>query len=467
MTRTVFALILAAACALALAAPALAQDTPPSVVLIITDDLGYGDLSSYGSADLRTPSIDSLARDGIRLTDFYSNGVLCSPTRAGLLTGRYQQRYGVESALGSAPTSEGLIVAGSSLPQLLKNAGYTTGLMGKWHLGMIDGHSPGAHGFDTFFGFRGAYLDFYQHDRGPANPDLWMNDTRIERDGYLTDLITEETISFIEANADGPFFVDVSYNAPHWPYQPPDMPSVSRNNAGHLRPHSDDTSTRADYVAMVERVDDGVGEILATLDRLGLSDDTLVIFTNDNGGEWLSRNEPLFHRKWTVWEGGIRVPTMVRWPGRVPAGRVSDQVGITMDLTATILDAAGVSGPDDAEGMDLMPIWTGEAPEVARTLFWRTTAGGRNQRAVRSGDWKLVVDSNATFVFNLRNDPGERNDMAKLRQDVAARLRPMLDDWVADINAEAVKRGLRDPAPARGRGAGARGRGAGAGRGGQ
>jgi arylsulfatase A-like enzyme len=457
------ALTVAAACALALAAPARAQDGPPNVVLIITDDMGYGDLGSYGSPDLQTPSIDSLATDGIRLTDFYSNGVLCSPTRAGLLTGRYQQRYGIESALGSAPMSQGLIVTGDSLPQLMKNTGYATGLFGKWHLGMIDEHSPGAQGFDYFFGFRGAYLDFYQHDRGSANPDLWENDTRIERNGYLTDLITEETVNFIERNADRPFFIDVSYNAPHWPYQPPDMPSVSRNNAQHLQPHSDDTSTRADYVAMVERVDDGVGEILAALERLDLADNTVVIFTNDNGGEWLARNGPLFHRKWTVWEGGIRVPTLVRWPGRIPAGRVSDQVGITMDLTATVLAAAGVSGPDDAEGMDLMPIWSGEAPEVARTLYWRTTVGGQNQRAVRSGDWKLVVDGNATFVFNLRNDAGERHDMANLRQDVAARLRLMVNDWVTEVEAEAVERGLREPA--RGRGAGPQGRGAG--RGGQ
>ena len=457
MPRTLFALTLAATFTVTPAAQA--QEGPPNVVLIITDDMGYGDLGSYGSPDLRTPNIDSLATDGIRLTDFYSNGVLCSPTRAGLLMGRYQQRYGIERALGSAPTSEGLIVTGDSLPQLLKNAGYTTGLFGKWHLGMIDGHSPGAQGFDYFFGFRGAYLDFYQHDRGPANPDLWEKDTRIERDGYLTDLITEETVEFIERNADAPFFIDVSYNAPHWPYQPPDTPSVSRNNAGHRQPHSDDTSTRADYVAIVERVDDGVGEILATLDRLGLTDNTLVIFTNDNGGEWLSRNDPLFHRKWTVWEGGIRVPTLMRWPGRIPEGRVSDQVGITMDLTATILAVAGAVAPANLEGIDLMPILTGVAPEVERTLFWRTTAGGQNQRAVRSGDWKLVIDGNASFVFNLRTDPGERNDMAKLRQDVAARLRPMVDDWVAEIEAEAVERGLREPAPVRGRG--------GAGRGGQ
>ncbi len=442
--------LVVAALALLCQSPAVsveAQPGPPNIVLIMSDDLGYGDLTSYGAPDLQTPNIDSLGRDGIRLTDFYANGVLCSPTRAGLLTGRYQHRYGIESALGSGPLAEGLIVTGNSLPQLLKNAGYATGLVGKWHLGVIEAHSPASHGFDYFFGFRGGFIDFYQHNRGPDDPDLWENDTRIEREGYMTDLISEETVNFIERNTDRPFFVDVAYNAPHWPYQPPDMPSVARNNAGHLQPHSGDTSTRADYVAMVERVDQGVGDILDALDRLGLVENTLVIFTSDNGGEWLARNDPLFHRKWTVWEGGIRVPTLARWPARIPAGRVSAQVGITMDLTATMLVAAGATVPADAdlEGIDLMPIWTGEEPEVERTLFWRTNVGNQVQRAVRSGDWKLLVDGNATFVFNLRLDPGERNDIANKRQDIAARLRPLHDGWLRDITAEAVERGLADP----------------------
>jgi len=462
MSRLFPTVLLAVALAVPLGAvPAFAQDGPPNVVLIITDDMGWGDLASYGGPDLQSPNIDSLARDGIRLTDFYANGVLCSPTRAGLLTGRYQQRYAIESALGGAAmtnagtiSEDGLQVTGASLPQLLSDAGYQTALVGKWHLGYLPRFDPNTQGFDYFFGFKAGYTDYYQHTDGRGDPDLWEN-------GQQTDLITEHTIDFIEENAGGPFFIDVAYNAPHWPYQVPDSPSVARNNAQHLQPFSDDTSTRADYVAMVERVDQGVGEILATLDRLGIADDTLVIFTNDNGGEWLSRRDPLFHRKWTVWEGGIRVPTLIRWPGRIPAGRVSDQVGITMDFTRTILELAGAETPANLEGMNLMPILRGDAPEVERTLYWRTNVGGQTQRAVRSGDWKLVVDGNATFVFNLRTDPGERQDLANLRQDVAHRLRPMVDDWIDEVEAEAVERGLREPPAARGRGAGARGGGAG------
>jgi len=421
-----------------------AQGTPPNVVLIITDDLGYSDLGVYGATDLSTPAIDGIGEAGVRLTDFYSNGVLCSPTRAGLITGRYQQRYALTVPLSGRQDTRGLVVTGNSLPQLMQDAGYVTGLVGKWHLGSPPEFSPNAHGFDYFFGFKAGFIDFYTHDRGPDEMDLWENDQEVQVEGYMTDLITERSVRFIEENAGHPFFIDVAYNAPHWPYQPPDSAYRSPGRATHLQPHSENTSTREDYVSMVERVDDGVAQILATLDRLELTENTLVIFTNDNGGEWLANNAPFFHRKWTVWEGGIRVPTLIQWPGRIPAGSVSHQVGITMDLTKTVLTAAGARVPDDLEGIDLLPVLSGEEPESERTLFWATDFGGFRQFATRSGDWKLVRDGTATFVYNVRRDPGERNDLAKRRQDVARRLRILLDDWVEDVEAEAEARGLVD-----------------------
>jgi arylsulfatase A-like enzyme len=202
---------------------------------------------------------------------------------------------------------------------------------------------------------------------------------------------------------------------------------------------------------MVKRVDEGVAEILATLDRLNLTENTLVMFTNDNGGEWLSSNAPFFHRKWTVWEGGIRVPTLIQWPGRIPAGRVSHQVAITMDLTRTVLTVAGATVPDNLEGIDLMPILSGAEPERERTLFWETDFGGFTQSAVRSGDWKLVRDGTATFVYDLRRDPGERNDLGKVRQDVARRLHLLLDEWKKAVTSEAEARALADgPRPPNG-----------------
>ena len=296
----------------------------PNVVLIMTDDMGWADLGSYGASDIRTPNIDSLARDGVKLTDFYSNGVLCTPTRAGLISGRYQQRYGLEAPLpsdGNPGSERGLLATGGSLPQLLKNNHYATALVGKWHLGYRPEYSPSAHGFDYFFGLKSGYHDFYAHNDGNGKPDLWEDGRAIEVSGYTTDLISQRSAAFIERNAARPFFIEVAYNAPHWPYQVPDRPSVAPANARHLMPSDEGTSTRADYAAMVERVDRGVGEILQTLDRLGLASNTIVIFTNDNGGEWLSNNGPFFNRKWTVWEGGIRVPALIRWPGRIPPAR--------------------------------------------------------------------------------------------------------------------------------------------------
>ncbi len=445
-----FALFLLAASA---SIPAAAQSrTParPNVVLMITDDLGYGDIGSYGAPDIKTPNLDRLAKQGVRLTDFYANAPLCTPTRAGLISGRYQQRVALEEPFGGSTSRHGefgLPVTGRSLPQLLKNNGYATALLGKWHLGYKPEFSPNAHGFDYFFGFKSGYIDYYTHTDGAGRPDLFENDRPVEVSGYLTDVITDRSVSFITKNRTEPFFLEVAYNAGHWPYQRPDQPSTARGDARHLMPYDDSTSTRADYVAMIERADRGVGQILETLTRLGLDENTLVIFTNDNGGEWLSRNAPLFHRKWTLWEGGIRVPTILRWPGRIPAGRVSGQVGITMDLTASILAATNTTVPAEAqlEGIDLLPILTGKTPERERTLFWRTTTGGFNQRAVRVGDWKLIIDGTATMVFDVRRDLGERLDLAAARPEIAARLHPLLTAWEKDVDAEAKRTGAKKP----------------------
>ena len=434
-------------------APASAQkgdNRRPNVVLIITDDVGYGDLGSYGAPDVKTPNIDRLARGGVRLTDFYANGATCTPTRTGLISGRYQQRFGLEQPLGArgaADAERGLSPTGRSLPQLLKNNGYATALIGKWHLGWKSEFSPIAHGFDYFFGFKSGYIDYYQHTTGgdaPLKADLFENDRPVEVPGYMTDLITERSVRFIEQNSKRPFFIDVSYNAAHWPYQRPDEPTTARDNARHLGPFDEPTNTRADYVAMLERADQGIGRILEALDKAGLRENTIVIFTNDNGGEWLSRNTPLFHRKGSVWEGGIRVPAIIRWPGRIRAGRVSGQVGITMDLTVSILAATGTPVPPEArfEGINLLPVLEGRAPEIERTLFWRVT-GARTLQAVRSGEWKLLLDGGSAMLFNLRTDIGERNNLIGQRSDIARRLRPLLAAWQEDVDAEAKRATLR------------------------
>jgi arylsulfatase A-like enzyme len=440
---------LAAASLLVTSSTTGAQPPPPdrpNVVLIMTDDAGYADTGSYGAPDIRTPNIDSLARDGVKLTDFYANGMSCTPTRAGLIAGRYQQRYGIEFVLASpgVPGSDGgLPPLAHSLPLLLKKNGYATALVGKWHLGYTQEFSPRAHGFDFFFGSKSAAIDYHTHFTArpsegaqfvSAQPDLWEDDALVEQDGYMTDLITRRSIEFIDRNAARPFFIDVAFNAPHSPIQRPDDAA---------RAPARGAATRADYVAVMERVDRGVGEILQTLRRRGLERNTIVIFTNDNGGVGLSHGAPLFHRKFSAWEGGIRVPALLRWPGRIPARTVSSQVGITMDLTASILAATATPVPPDArlEGLNLFPILEGKARQVERTLFWRT--GGpspvnMNQKAVRSGDWKLMIDGAVTriFLFDVKADPGERQDLFARRPDIAERLQKLLADWERDVDAE-------------------------------
>jgi arylsulfatase A-like enzyme len=414
----------------------------PNIVFIMTDDMGYGDLGSYGAPDLKTPVLDKLARDGARFTDFYSNGPSCSPTRTGLMTGRYQQRYGIEVPLGTGTRGEGqgLDADGWTLPHLLKEAGYRTALIGKWHLGYEEKKSPSAHGFDLFFGFKSGFIDYYTHNDGQGNPDLWEGNKPAQVEGYMTDLITQRAVRYIRdnGNAGSPFFLSLQYNAPHWPYQPPGKPSVAPRQGAHVLPQDENTGTRADYVAMMEYTDKSIGEVLRAIDAAGIAGNTLVIYTNDNGGEWLARNAPLFNRKGTVWEGGIRVPAIMRWPRVIPARQVLGQVGITMDFTATMLALAGVRLPSDlkAEGMDLMPIVTGKSPQVSRTLFWRAGTAS----AVRSGDLKLVSQGSTQFVFNVRKDPGERNDLTNASQPDARRLYGLLENWAKDVDAEKATR---------------------------
>jgi len=451
MIRPCFAAVVAAAI-LSAAHLAGAQTARPNLVLIVTDDVGYGDIGSYGSPDIKTPNLDRLAREGVRFTDFYA-APTCSPTRASLISGRYYQRFRIERPLPApGPAGEqGLRPTGRSLPALLKGAGYATGLIGKWHLGYTPALSPNAHGFDYFYGFKSGLIDYYQHTGGDGQHDFFENDSPAHPAGYSTDLFTERAVRFIDEHASGPFFLEVAYNAAHWPFQVPDRPSVAPNNARFVQPMDDGTSTRADYAAILERADHGIGKILATLAARGLDRNTLVVFMNDNGGEWLSRNAPLFHRKDSVWEGGVRVPALMRWPGRIPAGRVTPQVGIVMDVTATLLAAGGVTVPAEArpDGINLLPILEGRTPPVERTLFFRNTVGGRQQRAVRRGNWKLLVDGPNTFVFDLAKDVGERRDLASSRADIARTLRPLLAAWEQDVDDEAAA--TLGPAPAPGR----------------
>lgn len=404
----------------------------PNIVFILADDLGYGDLGCYGCADIRTPHLDRLASDGVRFTDFYANAAVCSPTRIAFLTGRYQQRLGMDNALYYQEMGRGLPNDGETIADALRSVGYATGLSGKWHVGYDRQRQPRQQGFDHFFGLLGGNHHYFKHMDRIGVPDLWLENRAVEREGYSTDLISQDAIAFIESHHEKPFFLYLSHAAPHFPYQGPD----DRDKVIKPKTKAWQQGDRATYVAMVESMNRGIGKVLSKLEELNLRDSTLVVFTSDNGGSTYARNAPLRDAKSTIWEGGVRVPCIARWPGVLPRGMVTSQVGITMDWTATIRRLAGL--PKDRageDGVDLLPILTRKTPARDRTLFWRRKTGPRRKvleegLAVRQGQWKLVKQATGErYLFDLKSDAGEARNLVDEHPDLAAKLDEELAVW--------------------------------------
>jgi arylsulfatase A-like enzyme len=416
---------------LLLASAALAQTArKPNVIFILVDDMGYADLSSFGSKDIRTPNIDRLAREGVKLTQMYSNGPVCTPTRAAFITGRYQQRVGLEWAINATEKEPGLPVEEGSLARMLKNNGYATALIGKWHLGSKPEFLPARHGFDEFFGITGGNADMYSHRNLPGENVLYEGEKPTEITGYLTEHLERRSVDFIQRHKDKPFFLYLAFNAVHWPFQRPNRPDMVRTRETWL------DGTRADYIEMMQSVDSAVGQVLNALDRHGIAKDTLVIFTSDNGGERLSDMGPYFNTKGTLWEGGIHVPGLARWPAALPKGKVSAQVSITMDWTETILAAAGVQPERQLDGINLLPILQGKQAVQDRTLCWRIDRDGFRQQAIRSGKWKLVTQPTSVnlLLYDLERDPGERRNLFNEHQDKVKELRANLEAWDKEMN---------------------------------
>lgn len=402
----------------------------PNIIYIMSDDMGYGDLGCYGQTAYQTPNLDRLAAQGIRFVNAYSAGAVCTPTRAALMTGRYPARtpVGLFEPLKPVDSAFGLTARYRSFAFRLREIGYETALIGKWHLGYSAQYSPTQNGFDYFFGFRGAADDYFSH-RGvrafmAGPPDLYQNGQPIQSTEYLTDLFSQKAVDFLKRKHQKPFFLAVTYNAPHWPWQGPTD-----------KPYADsvrfvDGGSAAVYAAMMKSLDDGIGQLLKTLDEEGLSQNTLVIFTNDNGGERYSSNGRLSNRKGSLREGGIRVPAFVRWPGKIKPAQVTRQVAITMDWTATIL-AAAKAKPDPAfppDGIDLLPILTGTKRETERTLYWRTFQH-RKQKALRDGHWKYVQDEEGEYLFDLATDEAETTNLKEREPTVLARLKEKYALW--------------------------------------
>ncbi len=436
-----------------MAAPASAQPAStsarPNVVLIIADDLGYGDLSSYGAPDIKTPNLDRLAREGVRLTDYYANAPVCTPTRAALMTGRYQQRVKLERPLETDPANlstglkVGLPVTGRSLPQLIKNAGYATGpdwQMASW---LQAEFRPNLHGFDYFWGYLPATSTGTRTCEEMARPDLWENDKRRRRSRAISRRGHQTRSRLHRRPCQGTLLPRSGVGSPHWPFQSPHHPSVAvRSDNSMFQQPGDGVATpptRADYVAIVEEADENIGTILGTLQQHGVAENTLVIYISDNGGEWLSRNAPFFHRKDTLWEGGVRVPAILRWPAQLPSGRVSSQVAITMDLTRTILGVANANSSDARlEGIDLLPPLTGTFT-TRRTYAVLASSLSRHDSSDRSeaDDWKVLLDGGQQLSSMCSRDPGERNDLAAQHPDIVTKLKAQIEAWEKDVDNEA------------------------------
>ncbi len=411
---------------LALAEQGAQAAAKPNIVVILSDDQGYVDSGCYGGKDVRTPNIDRLAAEGVRLTDGYVSCPVCSPTRAGIMTGRYQQRFGYYT--NQASNVAGLPLEEITLAQVLRSAGYATGAIGKWHLGTQPDRHPMSRGFDEFYGFLGgahSYIKLRREDI-PANP-IMRGREAIDEQGYLTDLFTREALSFIERHKREPFFLYLAYNAVHGPLEATEK-YLSRVKA--------DDPKRRTYLAMLAALDDGVGAVLDKLEEVGVSENTLVFFLTDNGGptpKTTANNGPLRGTKGTVWEGGIRVPFIVRWPARLPAGKTCSEPVISLDIFPTCLAAAGVPLPRGRtyDGKNLIPTLAGRSSgPLHEALFWafRWSPNG-GFWAIRRGEWKLVHDAGTLHLFNLAEDIGEQRDLAQDKPQLVKELSEQYYEW--------------------------------------
>ncbi len=406
---------------------------PPNLIVILSDDQGRGDYSAFGTADIRTPAIDRLFREGMDLRNFHASCPVCSPTRAALLTGCYPDRVGVPGVIRThADNSWGFLLPRAvMLPQVLKSAGYHTAIVGKWHLGLESPSTPTERGFDTFRGYLGDMMDDYNSHRRHGINYMRNGQKEVDPKGHATELFTDWAVEYLEerARAGRPFFLYLAYNAPHDPIQPPaEWVQKVRNRQPGI------SDSRAKLVALIEHMDAGIGRVLDALDRLGLTRETLVVFTSDNGGVTSNgaNNGPHRGQKQHMYEGGLRVPGAARWPGRIAAGSRSDRIVATMDLFPTLCEAAGVKVPPGVDGISFLPTLIGSPesqPDAQRQLYFvrregGPAYGGKTIEALIRGDWKLIQDSpfRPRELYNLRNDPRETTNLIDKERRIAAEL---------------------------------------------
>jgi arylsulfatase A-like enzyme len=431
--------------ALAVSSRAVAQTTKPNIVFILADDMGYADVSCYGRRDLSTPNIDGIAANGTRFLQGYANSAVCSQTRVALITGRYQYRLPVgleEPIVPATPKNIGLPPSHPTLPSLLRKVGYSSTLVGKWHLGFLPDFSPLKSGYDHFFGIFGCCADYFNHgadasQNGPLAYPLYDEEVPVDRHGYMTDLLGDRAVRTIEgyARSKQPFLLSLHFTAPHWPWEGPNDEAESIRLRGKPLTHYDGGSQET-YRQMIAALDVQVGRVLEALRANALLGNTIIIFTSDNGGERFADTWPFSGKKTELLEGGLRIPALISWPGHISPGRTTDQVAISMDWMPTLLAAAGTAPDSDfpSDGVNLLPILTQNVAPVPRKLFWRYKAGW--QRAARDGDFKYLKILDNTFLFNVVTDPLERANLKVRNKDIYDRLVGEWNEWNATMLPE-------------------------------
>ena len=405
----------------------------PNIILIMADDLGYGGIGCYGNEIVKTPNLDKLAFGGLRFTDFHSNGVVCSPTRAALLTGQYQQRSGMEGVIYVKGETRGIGMdtTVTTITEILKNNGYRTGIFGKWHLGYQEKYNPVYHGFDEFIGYRSGNIDYHTHYDNAGIYDWYQNLDTVIEEGYVTDLITNHSVEFIKKNKENPFFLYIAHEAPHVPFQ-------GRKDPGYRYPDQEfsyfgpvEDRDRA-YIEMVEVMDEGIGEVLKMVQDLDLFENTLIFFISDNGGlQGYGDNGILRGAKTSLFEGGHRVPAIVSWPGRIRKG-ISDDLALSFDLFPTILSICNITKPEGLllDGIDISGLLFNERNLEDRNVFWRY----RGSISMREGSMKLLIDPEDTLLFDLSKDIREENNLAPDSLNLLNAMSATLGDWDTEMN---------------------------------
>ncbi|MEW4529335.1 sulfatase-like hydrolase/transferase [Maioricimonas sp. JC845] len=456
-----------------------AEADPPNIVLIVSDDQGYNDLGVLND-ELISPNLDRLANEGVRLTNFYVAWPACTPSRGAFLTGRYPQRNGIYDMIRNEAPDYGLEykpddydvtwerIGGMDtrevlLPRMLQQAGYRSAIFGKWDLGIHRRYLPLQRGWDEFYGFVNTGIDYFTHERYGV-PSMYSGNAPTEQDKgtYCTDLFRREAVRFVRENHDRPFFLYLPFNAPHGASNlDPKIRSAAQAPERYKKmyPHLEDSFTtgkrygkpaqvasrskrKLEYLASITCMDDAIGAVLELLDEYDLTDNTIVVFFSDNGGSGGADNSPLRAGKGRVFEGGIRVCAIVRYPPRIPAGSVSDEFLTSLELVPTLLNLAGVEPPEDVilDGFDMLPVLAGESPSERQTMFWKR----RQKEAARVGDWKWVRNESGEFLFNLADDVAEKKNLIDERPEVAGRMRDHFRHWQAEMDAAEPRGPFRD-----------------------